>query len=65
MDEILTLVEASSLLKVSGSWLRPSDCPRIRFSSKLVRYSRVQIEAWFTARLTHSVRDRPSDNEGA
>ena len=65
MDEILTLGEASSLLKVSGSWLRRSDCPRIRFSAKLVRYSRLQIEAWFIARLTHSVLERPSSTEAA
>ena len=53
--EILTLLEAARLLRVSPSWLRRSECPRIRFGAKLVRYPRQQLLAWFNSRLTHSI----------
>ena len=53
-DEILTLREAANQLKVSGSWLRRSDCPRVRFSMKMVRFNRAELLKWFNARSTRA-----------
>ena len=53
-EEILTLDEASGLLKVSTSWLRRSACPRIRFSPKMVRFNRTDLLKWFNSRSTRA-----------
>ena len=51
-SEILTLDEASALLKVSSSWLRRTACPRMRFGPKMGRYNRSYLLDWFNTRST-------------
>jgi hypothetical protein len=52
-DELLTQSEAAKLLKVSVSYLRASDCPKILLPSAggkrpLVRYRKSALLAWAT-----------------
>lgn len=58
-DELLKQREAAGMLKVSVSYLRASDCPKVLLPSrgkrKLVRYRRSDLLAWaekWTARST-------------
>ena len=64
-DELLTQREAATLLRVSVSYLRASDCPKVLLPSggpkqkPLVRYRRSDLDAWlehWTRRASHPVR---------
>ena len=46
-----TLREAAEQLRVSRSWLRRSNCPRVRLSARIVRYPKRELLGWLTDRL--------------
>lgn len=59
VDSLLTQKEAAGVLRVSVSYLRASDCPKVLLPSRgkraLVRYRQSEIMAWaekWTARST-------------
>lgn len=62
-DAFLTQKEAAALLRVSVSYLRASDCPKVLLPSRgkrsLVRYRESEMMAWterWTARSTLQLR---------
>lgn len=62
-DTLLTQKEAASILRVSVSYLRASDCPKVLLPSRgkrrLVRYRESEVMAWaerWTVRSTIQLR---------
>lgn len=57
-DTLLTIREAAQLLHVSTSYLRNSDCPKIRLPGgrgdgrQVIRFDRAELLAWVAS---HSV----------
>lgn len=60
---IYTVSEAAKHLRVSPSWLSRSDCPRVRFGTKMVRYPRTELLEWFASHLNGSVGNPSADRE--